>query len=84
MLVKTIDAQYNLLKFGLTTIESEDARTTVLEMLLDFPLEDFDETLFNNKILFVVINDGECYTFMNFVVNEFYAENEFLRVICTK
>lgn len=83
MEIRTIDAQYDLLKFELTVIEGESANTTVLEMLLDYPLEDFDERFFNDKIFLLVVNN-EFYTFKNFTVNEFYVEDEFLKVICVK
>lgn len=82
MYLRIINTRYDLIEFDLfvTKVNGEDI--SVLEMLIDYPIEEFDENMLNET--FSITVDRSTYVFSDFKVNEFYEEKEFTKVICVK
>lgn len=82
MYLKTADMQYNLVEFNLFSTTINEKIVSVLEMLIDHPIEDFrDKALVQN---FFIVSNETFYSFSDFAINEFYEDDDFIRVVCIK
>ena len=82
MYICNIHTQYNLVEFSYIVTENNGKEVSVLDMLVDLPLEEFDENILEE--IFFIITSHTSYTFSNFEINEFYDEGDFIRIICVK
>lgn len=82
MYLRVINTKYDLVEFNLFVTEVDGKTMNVLEMLIDYPLEEFDENMLDTP--FSIVVDRSTYIFSGFTINEFYEEKELLKVVCVK
>ena len=82
MYLRVINTKYDLVEFNLFVTEVDGKTMNVLEMLIDYPLEEFDENMLDTP--FSIVVDRSTYVFSGFAINEFYEEKELLKVVCVK
>ena len=82
MYLRVINTKYDLVEFNLFVTEVNGKTMSVLEMLIDYPLEEFDENMLDTP--FSIVVDRSTYIFSGFTINEFYEEKELLKVVCVK
>ena len=82
MYINFLEAQYNLVEFDLFITQDEGECISVLELLIDYPIEEFEETMLEGT--FLIETDKLTYVFSDFKINEFYDENGLTKVICVK
>lgn len=82
MYLRVINTKYDLVEFNLFVTEVNGKTMNVLEMLIDYPLEEFDENMLDTP--FSIVVDRSTYVFSGFTINEFYEEKELLKVVCVK
>ena len=82
MYLRVINTRYDLVEFNLFVTEVDGKTMNVLEMLIDYPLEEFDENMLDTP--FSIVVDRSTYVFSGFTINEFYEEKELLKVVCVK
>lgn len=82
MYLKVLNAQYNLAEFDLFVTEVNGKYISIVEMLIECPIEEFEEGVFKESFF---INVGKStYAFSNFGVNEFYEVDNFVKLVCVK
>lgn len=82
MYLRVINTKYDLVEFNLFVTEVNGKTMSVLEMFIDYPLEEFDENMLDTP--FSIVVDRSTYVFSGFTINEFYEEKELLKVVCVK
>ena len=82
MYLRVINTKYDLVEFNLFVTEVDGKTMSVLEMLIDYPLEEFNENMLDTP--FSIVVDRSTYVFSGFTINEFYEEKELLKVVCVK
>ena len=82
MYLRVINTKYDLVEFNLFVTEVDGKTMNVLEMLIDYPLEEFNENMLDTP--FSIVVDRSTYVFSGFTINEFYEEKELLKVVCVK
>ena len=82
MYLRVINTKYDLVEFNLFVTEVNGKTMNVLEMFIDYPLEEFDENMLDTP--FSIVVDRSTYIFSGFTINEFYEEKELLKVVCVK
>ena len=82
MYLRVINTKYDLVESNLFVTEVNGKTMNVLEMLIDYPLEEFDENMLDTP--FSIVVDRSTYVFSGFTINEFYEEKELLKVVCVK
>ena len=83
MHLKTPNNQYDIVEFSLLVTPNGRECTSVLELLIDYPFEEFDDSEFEQKS-FTFSSCHLSHIFSDFEVNEFYEEGDFIRVILVK
>ena len=82
MLLKNLNTNYNLSEFNLYIVENGDTCTSVIEMLVDCSIEEFEKNGLGET--FFVETEKLTYVFSNFEINEAYKDGEFVKVVCVK
>lgn len=82
MYLRVINTKYDLVEFDLFVTEVDGKTMNVLEMFIDYPLEEFNENMLDTP--FSIVVDRSTYVFSGFTINEFYEEKELLKVVCVK
>lgn len=82
MYLRVINTKYDLVEFNLFVTEVNGKTMNVLEMFIDYPLEEFNENMLDTP--FSIVVDRSTYVFSGFTINEFYEEKELLKVVCVK
>lgn len=82
MYLRVINTKYNLEEFDLFVTEVDGKTVSVLEMFIDYPLEEFDENVLD--VPFSIVVDRSTYVFSGFTISEFYEEKELLKIVCVK
>lgn len=82
MYLRIINTRYDLEEFDFFVTTINGKPMNVLEMFIDYPIEEFDENLLKNS--FSIVVDKMSYVFSNFTMVEFYEEQELIKVVCVK
>lgn len=82
MLLKTYNTNYNLIEFDLFVNEIDGECVSVIEMLIDCSVEDFEKNGLGND--FFIETERLTYVFSGFEINEFYEEKGYVKVVCVK
>ena len=78
----SFNLHYNIIEFNFLTTQINNKFISVLELLIDCEIDEFNENDFTG--IFIIETDNLTYVFDGFEVNEFYEENGFLKVVCVK
>ena len=82
MYLKILGTRYNLAEFDLFINEVNGSCISVIELLVDCSVDEFDKKGLEDT--FLVETDRLTYVFSDFVINEFYEENGSVKIICAK
>lgn len=82
MEVVSCNLHYNVEEFSFLVTQMEDECVSVLELLVDCKMEDFDEEDFNNT--FVINTEDLTYVFPDFKVHEYFEDKGCIRVVCVR
>lgn len=82
MYLRILNAQYSLAEFELFVTEVNGKYISIMEILIKCPIEEFEEDIFKGS--FFIDVGKSTYAFSNFGVNEFYKEDDFVKVVCVK
>ena len=82
MKVISFNLHYNLIEFNYYVAQIENDIISIIELLIDCKIEDFNEEDFDN--IFIFETENLTYVFSNFKVSEFYEDGEYLHVTCVK
>lgn len=82
MYLKISDAQYDLMEFDLFVNGLDRKPISVIEMLVDCSIDEFEAKKLEE--VFSIGVDEDFYTFAEFEVNEIYEDGGFVRIICVK
>ena len=81
MYIDSFKKRYDLVEFNFYGTYVGEKATYVLEMLINCSIDGFDKNEFNE---IVIVDEEQSYVFVGFEVNEYYEEDNCIKVVLVK
>ena len=81
MYIDSFKKRYDLVEFNFYGTYVGEKATYVLEMLINCSIDEFDKDEFNE---IVIVDKEQSYVFVDFEVNEYYEEDDCIKVVLVK
>ena len=82
MYIKSFNSQYELIEYHHYVNYVDDKVVNLVELIIDCPIEKFAEDDFTS--IFIIETDHQTHVFSWYTIDEYYAENGYLKVILVK
>lgn len=81
MYIDSFKKRYDLVEFNFYGIYVGEKITYVLEVLINCSIDEFDKKEFDE---IVIVDEEQSYVFVGFEVNEYYEEDDCIKVVLVK
>lgn len=82
MYLKSFNSQCNVIEYHHYINHVDERNVNVVELLLDYPIEDFVEG--DLESIFIIEEENKTHVFSWYKVDEYYEENGYLKVTLVK